>query len=226
MKIGMIVAVQGEIEAMLKKIGMPMSEEKFPGYEVKMYLVSGHELYVTQSGAGEISAAAATQMLISVYNVSLIVNFGVVGGLTPDMRLSQTAVVTKAVHYDFDTSAIDNCEVGRYLDYPDVYIPANEALYSLACQVEPKLMPVICASADKFVDDPAAKLDLNARFGAHICDMETAGILLTANRNQVPALLIKAVSDSVEGGAWEFSKMLREAAYTCVSVMMRVLEKL
>ncbi len=226
MKIGMIVAVQGEIEAMLKKIGTPMSEEKFPGYEVKMYLVSGHELYVTQSGAGEISAAAAVQMLISVYSVSLIVNFGVVGGLTQDMSLSSTAVVTKAVHYDFDTSAIDNCEPARYLDYPDIYIPATEELYKLACDIEPSLRPVICASADKFVASAEAKKELHSKYGAHICDMETAGILLTANRNQVPALLIKAVSDSVDGGAEEFAKMLRDAAYTCVSVMMKVLAKI
>ncbi len=226
MKIGMIVAVQGEIEAMLKKFGTPMSEEKFPGYEVKMYLVSGNELYVTRSGAGEISAAAAVQMLISVYQVSLIVNFGVVGGLTPEMSLSSTAVVTKAVHYDFDTSAIDNCEPARYLDYPDVYIPASEELYKLACEIEPDLKPVICASADKFVSDPKAKTDLHEKYHAHICDMETAGILLTANRNRVPVLLIKAVSDSVDGGAEEFAKMLKDAAYTCVSVMLKVLERL
>ncbi len=223
MKIGMIVAVRGEIEAMLERIGRPMSEDRFPGYEVSMYLVSGNELYVTQSGAGEISAAAAVQMLISQYQVSMIVNFGVVGGLTQEMSLSSVAVVEKAVHYDFDTSAIDNCEPARYLDYPDVYIPADSGLLERALKVEPKLKPVICASADKFVASAMAKTELHEKYSADICDMETAGILLTCNRNGVPALLIKAVSDSVEGGADEFAKMLHDAAYTCVSVMMSVI---
>lgn len=226
MKIGMIVAVADEVAAMLKKIGTPVSEENFPGYTVRMYLVNGHELYVTKSGAGEISAAAATQMLISVYQVSLIVNFGVVGGLVPEMSLTSTAVVEKAVHYDFDTSAIDGYEIGRYSEYPDVYIPASEELVKMALEIEPSLKKVVCASADKFVASAEAKTALNEQFGAHICDMETAGILLTANRNGIPALLIKAVSDSVDGGAEEFAKMISNAAYVCISVMMKILAKL
>ena len=42
----------------------------------------------------------------------------------------------------------------------------------------------------------------------------------------VAALLIKAVSDSVDGGAEEFSKMISNAAYVCISVMMKILAKL
>lgn len=226
MKIGMIVAIEREIDAMLTKIGTPVSEEKFPGYSVKMYLVGGHELYVTQSGAGEIGAAAATQMLISVYNVSLIVNFGVVGGLTPEMSVTSTVVVEKAVHYDYDTSAIDNCEEARYLEYPDVYIPSNEKLCDMAIEIEPSLKKVICASADKFISSAEKKAELSKKYHAQICDMETAGILLTANRNGVPTLSVKAVSDSVSGGAGEFEAMVSEAARTCVGVMMKILARL
>lgn len=226
MKIGMIVAVEREISAMLEKVGRPVSEEEFPGYSVKMYLIQGHELYVTRSGAGEIGAAAATQMLISVYNVSLIVNFGVVGGLTPEMSVTSTVVVEKAVHYDYDTSEIDNCEVARYLEYPDVYIPSNAQLCDMAIEIEPSLKKVICASADKFVSSSDKKTELNRTYNAQICDMETAGILLTANRNGIPTLLIKAVSDSVSGGADEFTAMISEAASVCVGVMMKILARL
>lgn len=226
MKIGMIVAIEREITAMLDSVGRPVSEEKFPGYCVKMYLVGGHELYVTQSGAGEIGAAAATQMLISVYNVSMIVNFGVVGGLTPEMNVTSTVVVEKAVHYDYDTSEIDNCEVARYLEYPDVYIPSNDKLCDMALEIEPSLKKVICASADKFISSAEKKAELNQLYAAQICDMETAGILLTANRNGIPTLSIKAVSDSVSGGADEFAAMVSEAAKTCVKVMMKILAKL
>ncbi len=226
MNIGMIVAVAQEVGAMLEKMGKPIKTEVITGYEVRVYEVNGHSLYVTQSGAGEISAASSTQLLISKYGCEMIVNFGVCGGLTDEMAVTRTAVVEKVVHYDFDTSEFDNCEVGRYMEYPDVYIPATKSLVEKACEVEPSLMKVTCASADKFVGDPDRKRELSASFGAQICEMEAAGILLTANRNGVPALLIKAVSDSVSGGADEFSKLISEAAYICVSTLLKIIKSI
>lgn len=226
MNIGMIVAVAQEVGAMLEKMGKPIKTEVITGYEVRVYEVNGHSLYVTQSGAGEISAASSTQLLISKYGCEMIVNFGVCGGLTDEMAVTRTAVVEKVVHYDFDTSEFDNCEVGRYMEYPDVYIPATKILVEKACEVEPSLMKVTCASADKFVGDPDRKRELSASFGAQICEMEAAGILLTANRNGVPALLIKAVSDSVSGGADEFSKLISEAAYICVSTLLKIIKSI
>lgn len=226
MKIGMIVAVAQEVGALLEKMGKPVKTETLIGYEIKVYDVNGHLLFVTKSGAGEISAASSTQLLISKFGCEMIVNFGVCGGLTDEMAVTKTAVVEKVVHYDFDTSEYDNCEVGRYMDYPDVYLPATKSLVEKACEVEPSLMRVICASADKFVGDADRKRELNRQFGAQICEMEAAGILLTANRNEVPALMIKAVSDSVSGGADEFAKMVSEAAYVCVSTLLKVIESM
>ncbi len=226
MKIGMIVAVAQEIGAMLEKMGNPIKTDEFAGYEVRVYDVKGHTLFVTKSGAGEISAASSTQMLISKYGCEMIVNFGVCGGLTDEMAVTRAAVVESVVHYDFDTSELDGCEVGRYMDYPDVYIPATKELVDKACEIEPSLMRVVCASADKFVGDAERKRELNKTYGAQICEMESAGIVLTANRNGVPTLLIKAVSDSVSGGADEFINMVNDAARICVSTLLKIIETL
>ncbi len=83
-RIGMMVAV--EIEAVLSKYGQPERCEECCGFEVMKYDCKGYELLIVKSGEGEIAAAAATQHLISKYGVNLIVNFGVVGGLTPEQR--------------------------------------------------------------------------------------------------------------------------------------------
>lgn len=226
MKIGMIVAVLDEINAMLSEMGEPIETITSDGFVVRRYSVSGNDLYVAKSGAGEIYASAATQLLISKYGVQLIVNFGICGGLTPEMSLCRTCVVEKVIHYDYDVSALDGTEVGRYSDLPDVYIAADHELIELAVSVMPELERVICASADKFVADPEKKAELHERFGASICEMESAGILLTANRCGVPALLIKAVSDSVSGGAEEFERMACESARVCVRTMMAVIGRI
>lgn len=226
MKIGMIVAMTDEVGALLKKIGTPLSTESFGEFEVRKYSAAGHELFVVKSGVGEIYAAGAAQMLITKYSVGMIVNFGICGGLTDDMSLRRAVVVESVVHYDFDTSAFDGCEPARYPDYPSAYIPTAKALVDAAVAADPSLERVICASGDKFVDDPKKKKELNRLYGAKICEMEAAGILLTADRSGIPVLMIKAVSDSVTGGAEEAAAMVNEAAENCVSAMLRALEVL
>lgn len=228
MKIGMIAAMKSELEAALEKFGEPIRKEEYKGFEISVYSVSPNgqapnEIYVTRSGAGEIYAAGATQMLIDRYGAEAIVNYGVVGGLTDDMKITRTVVVDKIVHYDFDVSFIDNCEPGRYVNYPDIYLETDRSLLEAALKAVPTLEKVICASGDKFIADPEKKRELNRKYGAKICEMESAGIFLTADRAGVPVLMIKAVSDSVSGGADEFVCMVREAAEECVRATLAAL---
>lgn len=226
MNIGMIVAIPEEIDALFRSCGEPRETEQDAGYTVYCYEISGNRIFVTGSGAGEIAASATAQYLITKYGVELLVNFGVCGGLTADMGLQRTIIVKQAVHYDFDASPFYKIAPARYPDYPDIYIPATASLVELACGVEPTLKPVICASGDKFIEDPAVKEKLHRDYGAEICEMEAAGILLTANRNQIPVLLIKGVSDSVSGDASEFAAMVHESAEVCVRVLLKVLHNL
>ena len=226
MTIGMIVAIPQEIDALFRSIGTPAGAEEAAGYTVGCYELNGHRIYVAGSGAGEIAAASTTQYLITKYGTELIVNFGVCGGLTDEMGVQRTVVVEKAVHYDYDASAFYKNTPAQYPDYPDIYIPASQDLVALALCTEPSLQPAICASADKFVETADAKRRLHELYGASICEMEAAGILLTARRNRVPALLIKGVSDSVSGGADEFGEMVHSSAEVCVRVLLRILNEL
>ena len=223
-RVGLLVAV--EIEAVLEQMGGLVKTQRQAGFTVYTYDFGGAELLVIHAGCGEIAAAAATQLLISLYGVELVVNFGVVGGLTKEMGLLRCCVVEQVVHYDMDTSPVDHWEVGRYPDYPTVYIPTTKALVEKALALAPELKAVTCASGDKFVDAPEKKAALHEQFGAEICEMEAAGIVLTCNRAGVDCLLIKAVSDSITGGADEFSRAIREASRLCLSVTARVLESL
>jgi adenosylhomocysteine nucleosidase len=219
--IGMIVAV--EIEAVLNKYGMPIKKLEFIGYSVYQYQLGENNLFVIHSGAGEIAAAMATQFLISQFRVNIIVNFGVVGGLTPEMALSRTCIVESVVHYDFDTSEADGCGVGRYLDYPSIYIPTTKEFVDKALEFEPLLKKVICASGDKFIAEKEKKEELHNSFNADICEMEAAGIVLTCNKNKIPCLLIKTVSDSIAGGVNEFKNAVNESARICMEVMSKIL---
>ena len=223
-KIGMLVAV--EMGAVLSRYGTARAVETRHGFEVRTYEMEGYTLYVMHSGAGEIAAAAAAQLLIDRYEVELLVNFGVVGGLTAEMAQTKTCVVEKVVHYDFDTSAYDGTLPGQYAEYPDVYLPATASLVERAVRIAPELKRVICASADKFVDGQEAKSALHEKFGADICEMEAAAVVLTCNRSGVPCLLIKTVSDGLLGGAEEFGVALQHTSELCLEVADRIIREL
>ena len=223
-KIGMLVAV--EMDAVLRRYGEPGETLTYPGYTVLTYTSDDYILYVLNSGAGQIAAAAGVQFLISVLQVELVINFGVVGGLTPEMAKARTCIVERVVHYEFDTSPIDNCEVGRYLDYPDIYLPATPELVKRALAIQPELKVVTCASGDKFVDLPEKKAALHTDFGADICEMEAAAVVLTCNRNKIPCLLIKTVSDSLTGGAKEFLTELQDTSAVCLEIADRLIREL
>ncbi len=220
-KIGMIVAV--EIGAVQRRYGEPKAAYKHGDMNVTVYDVPGAELTVCHTGFGEIAAAAGTQLLISLYGAEMILNYGVVGGLTEEMALAKSCAVEKAVHYDLDVSAIDPVLPAQYPGHSDIYLRTDESLLAAALLTEPDLRKVTCASADRFVDGAEEKKALHEKYGADICDMESAAVILTAERNRVPCLLLKTVSDACTGGAEDYRREVERTSDLCLEVMDRVL---
>lgn len=223
-KIGLVVAI--EMDAVLSEYGTPEETQQVPGYKVSMYENDDFILYAVDSGAGEISASAATQFLITRYGVDLIVNFGVVGALTEEMQAADLCVVERIIHYDFETTGWINLKTGQYPGYDSPYIMTTPDLVRHAREIAPSLMPVTCASADKYVETAEVKTKLRTMYDADICEMESAGIVLTCNRNQVPCLLIKAIADSLTGGGKEFFTELERASKACFQVVDQVIRGL
>ena len=142
MKIGIVIAILRELNAFLEK-GYETTVIKEKYHEVYKTNINGNEIYAVRSGYGEIDAAAATQLLITRFGCETILNFGVVGGLTPEMALSKTCIVEKVVHYDYDISSLDSVRPGQYSDLPDEFIPADPVLFRKARVLMPDLREAI-----------------------------------------------------------------------------------
>lgn len=224
-KIGMVVAMQREVKSFLEGKNLPVEMQKRGGFDVMKFHLGDNPVICVKSGVGEILASSATQMLISEFGVDLIINFGVCGSLVDGVKVGDVAVVNGVVHYDFDTSAFDGCEVGRYLQYPDVIIRPDGELIEKVKQIYPEINQVICASADKFVADEKIKQNLAKTFGASVCEMESAGVLLTSLNAGVPCLIIKAVSDG-KGGVEEFKQMVDYSSRRYVELIYKLSESL
>ena len=223
-RIGIVVAI--ELDAVLARYGSECLIKESHGHTVREYENENCVILVTDSGAGEISAASAAQFLISECAVDIIVNFGVVGGLTEKMSTAELCVVEKVIHYDYDTTGWLNLGRGRYPGHDSAYVYTSHDLIETALSVRPDLMKVTCASADKFVDDERSKKELHEKYGADICEMEAAGIVLTCEKCGVPCLLVKSVSDSLTGGGKEFMKELSRVSSLCFDVVDGIIVRL
>ncbi len=224
MKIGVVVAV--EIGAVLSKYGEASETSVLRGFTVREYRNGSFDMYVVDSGAGEISAAISTQLLIDKFGVDMIINFGAVGALTEEMKTCELCVVKSVIHYDLDTTGWLNLARGQYPGKDSAYLETTPELVEKVLEIMPELMPAVCASADKFIDRAEDKLALRENYGADICEMESAGIVLTCQRNAVPCLLIKAISDTLIGGGAEFMQELERVSLVCFDVVDRLIREL
>lgn len=226
-KFGIVIALAVELENVLNALGSVERVEDVGTYEVYYVTHGEYQLFLAVSGVGEIAAAATTQMLITHFNVDAILNFGFVGALDDTLECQQVVIVKDMVHYDFDTSSIDNVPVGRYLEFNDIYVPCDEKLLQSAVNAYKGLQPVRIASGDKFIADSEKKRWLINTFHADICDMESAGIILTAVRNDVPVLCLKVVSDNAnEKSPIDFFEIVYNGSKKCAGIISKVLDNI
>jgi len=224
--IGIVVAVSREFKSFLEDSSFKVEVLQIKNHEVYKTSINSNEIFFIQSGWGEIDASSATELLIAKFDCDYILNYGVVGALTRDLKVNELLVVKKVVHYDLDTSSIDQVKPGQYSDLIDEYIPSSIELYELAIKTNPKLKSVICASGDKFIDDKKFKKELHTKFKADICDMEVAGIYRTCFKSNIKALSIKCISDVYDGDGKDFAQNVESSGKIAFDFLKDLLFKL
>ncbi len=223
-RVGIVVAI--EMSAIFEMYGNCKEIENSAGFKLFLVERDNYSIYIAQSGMGECAASAACQFLISKCNVSMIINFGVVGGLTMDMKQLKVCLVERVVHYKYDCSEFLPMVVGQVDGYDSIFIKTNENLVKHALTLNDELALVTCCSGDKFIGTAEEKTYLHNTFAGDICDMESAGIVLTCNTNKIPCILFKAVSDGLNDGAEGFFEELDNASKKCLKIADKILDKI
>lgn len=225
MKIGLVIATIDEFKTLFDNLEYKYEFIDNGNFKVYKYKINNHDVYVMNSGIGEISAAISTQFLIDNFEIEFVINYGVVGGLNNNLELRKCVIVKDVIHYDFDVSKIDKVPVGYYESFKTQYLNLNYDLlksYSLGIN-----LPLVrCASGDKFIINSKIKEELFKKYNADICDMELAGICLTCLLNNVKIISIKAISDTIYGGAEDYLKFAKEASEEAFDIVRLLLNKL
>lgn len=211
MKIGIITAMAGETTPLYQKMGNATGEINVAGVTISKFDIDGNEIFLVRSGVGEIRAAMTFQLLVDRFDVDIVLNFGFVGSLDNRFDIGDIVLAEKIVHYQFDTSAIDNVPAGQYDGNDSIYFTADKALIEkVQNELSYKLPEVIVASGDKFVASKEDKEYLRT-LGAQICEMECAGLVIASQRNNVPLLSMKVISDKADESAdISFAEVVRK----------------
>ncbi|MGP1349920.1 MAG: 5'-methylthioadenosine/adenosylhomocysteine nucleosidase [Stomatobaculum sp.] len=203
--VGIIGAMEEEV-AGLKKHMRGIREEERAGMRFFCGELEGKNCVVVCSGIGKVNAAACAQILVDCYAADYIMNTGIAGGLKPEINIGDIVLSIDAVQHDFDCTGFG---------YPQGKIPrmktsafcADEGLLSLAercCrEVNPELgvFQGRVASGDCFVSSIERRKGITETFGASCCEMEGAAIAQVAYLNEIPWLIIRAISDRADGTA-------------------------
>lgn len=225
MKIGFVVAMSKEMQVFLARFDGKVKFTEAGGFSVYVYEIANNTLYMVDSGVGEISSACATYMLATTYQVDMVINFGVCGSLNPSLDVSDIVYGGSVYHFDRDTSKLDGVEVGYYTEFDERFLSVDEELLKKAKSLYDA--PIVkIASSEKFVADSTLKACLKEA-GADVCEMESAGVLVTAKRLGLPCLLIKAVSDKAdEEATMSFNEMLTVSMKKCSEVIYKLINLL
>lgn len=202
MRIGIVTAMAEEMMPIYQKLGCVVAESVIHGVRISQIEYDANTIYLATGGVGEIRAAMTVQMLVDLFDVEAILNFGFVGTLRADIKVSELVIAEKVCHYQFDTSAIDGTKVGQYFDNDDIFFYLDGSLITRVLSAIGKPMRTVAvASGDVFIASKEQKQMLAEEFECDICEMELAALAIACRRNEIPLLSIKVVSDNADDSA-------------------------
>lgn len=230
-KIGIIGAMELEVETLkaamtienkIIKAGMAFCEGRLGTASV----------VVVQSGIGKVNAAVCTQILADLFQVTHIINTGVAGSLNPALDIGDILISADVLHHDVDATVFGYAP-GEVPQLGCRSFAADQALIRLAQQacaaMNPPLHTLVgrVVSGDQFISDKAVKQRLIHTFRGDCTEMEGASIAHTAYLNNLPFVIIRAISDKADDSAeMDYPTFERQAAHHCANLVQSFVELL
>ena len=229
-KLGIIGAMTIEVESLKESIqGLKSSARAgMTFYEGKLEEL---DVVVAVCGVGKVNAALCVQILCDCYQVTHIVNTGVAGSLCAQLDIGDFVVSADAMYHDFNCSPL-NYKLGQIPGIPVLAFPADETLvdfaYAAAQNVHKDHVRIgRVASGDQFVYEKNQKQKIIDVTGALCTEMEGTAIAQAAWRNDIPFVIIRAISDKADDSAqMDYPAFEAIAAKRCADVTRRLARQL
>ncbi len=228
-KIGIIGAMELEVESLKAELSVSRIEKK-AGMEFFEGTLNGAKVVIVRSGVGKVNAALCTQILADLFQVTHIINTGVAGSLNAKLDIGDILISTDALHHDVDAT-IFGYRLGEVPQLGIREFPADERLAKLAKEACEKTNPDIKAvlgrvvSGDQFISSKEVKTHLIEAFHGDCAEMEGASIAHGAYLNNIPFVIIRAISDKADDSAEMDYPVFEAAAAKHSAALVRELVK-
>lgn len=203
--IGIIGAMEEEVAALKEKMQISgvLKKASMEFYEGSL---QGKQVVVVRSGIGKVNAGLCTQILVDVFDVKKVINTGIAGSLDARIDIGDIVVSTEALQHDMDATQF-GYPLGQIPRMETLAFPADEVMIKTARESCEKVNPEIkvfegrVVTGDQFVADKELKEHIRQNFKGLCTEMEGAAIAQAAWLNQVPFVIIRAISDKADDSA-------------------------
>ncbi len=147
------------------------------------------------SGWGKVASAAGTQYVIDQWKPGLIINLGTCGGFSGAAAVGDIILPNETLIYDvYERMTDPKAAIDHYTTHLDL---------GFLCLPFPRDVRITrLISADQDID-PALVVKLKEDYGAVAADWESGAIAWVAQRNHTDCLILRVVSDLVDGAGGE-----------------------
>ncbi|MDR2709545.1 MAG: 5'-methylthioadenosine/adenosylhomocysteine nucleosidase [Elusimicrobiota bacterium] len=227
-KIGIIGAMEIELK-MLKKELDGHEKISINGLDFFCGHIKDTEVVIVRCGIGKVNAALCAQTLILQFKVTHIINTGIAGAISSELRPLDIVLSTALAYHDVDLTKFG---------YPPCTLPnfpqqfaADEKLLCAAREVLERHSDLhffcgLIASGDVFVATKECKQHIKKLLNPMCVEMEGAAIAHIAFLSRMPFIVIRAISDLADDfglETYEFNE--NKAAQNSAKVVMGMLEK-
>ena len=203
--LGIIGAMDEEV-AKIKEEMTDVTVTTVAGMDFYEGKLGKRDAVVVRSGIGKVNAGMCTQILADRFRISAVINTGIAGSLRNEINIGDIVLSTDTVQHDMDASGF-GYKKGQIPRVDTFSFPADQALLELAEECSRRVNPEIQAfkgrvvSGDQFISDKEKKQWLIETFDGYCTEMEGAAIAQAAYLNQIPYLVIRAISDKADDSA-------------------------
>ena len=192
----------------------------------------GKEVVVVRSGIGKVNAGICAQILVDVFQVDLIVNTGIAGGIHDEVEIGDIVISKDVLHHDMDATGFGYA-LGVIPQMGCSTFEADAELVALASEVCSELNKDIkthvgrIVTGDQFISSKEKKSWLKETFDGYCAEMEGVAIAQAAYLNNIKFVIIRAISDKADSTACDdYPQFEARAAEHAITLLNGMLAKL
>ena len=231
MKIGIIGAMEVEVEILKKNISLKRTIKK-ASMEFFEGTIEGTDVVVVRSGIAKVNAGICVQILVDLFDVTHVINTGVAGSLDAKINIGDIVLSTDACYHDVDATVF-GYKKGEVPQLGTASFVADEKLREVAKKAIKTAAADIgvfegrVCSGDQFISSKEIKDNIKKDFDGMCTEMEGAAIAQGCFLNNIPFLIIRAISDKADGSdIVDYPVFEEKAAKDCAALVIELIKLL